>query len=739
MHEELDRLARTAGIAPDYWDALGGYVRLTDESKRVLLQAMNIACETDDEIAASLAAFETVNWRRAVPNVIVQRVDWLPVLLSVVMPEDFSGEVVWRVHLENGATSSGRVQCARLSVGERRAIDGHRLVRRRLEISIPPEIGYHRIEIGGLDDTKASVSAKLIVVPGRCYVPSALDRRDGRPYGRTWGVPAQVYALRSKSNWGMGDFADLGALARVVGGVGGGVLGVNPLHALFLDRPWEAGPYSPSSRVWLNPLYISLPAVPEYAQARDLKALLKESDTQTRLEACRAADSIDYGTVVDLKVRALRAVFEAFREKTLTAKPGPRGRAFLAFCEEGGSFLDRFATFQALCVHIGKGKPAGDWRQWPVEYRHPMTEAVDKFRAENEDEILFHKFLQFEADRQLADVAAICEEAGMDIGLYRDLAVGVSPDGAEAWGEQEAFALGVSVGAPPDALNQLGQDWGLPPFNPVVLKERDYEPFIRVVRANMRHAGALRLDHVMGLMRQFWVPRSLGGKAGGYTNFPFDDLLGIIALESHRHRCLVIGEDLGTVPEGFRDHMEKWAVLSFRTLYFERGEAGRFKAPEEFPDSALAVVSTHDLATLRGYWRDWDLNKASELDLYPTLEAKANAYAERRRDRGLLLDMLDAECAWPVDVPPHGGPDAEEVPDGFIEAVYRHLAWTPCMIALVQLEDLLGQLENVNIPGTVGKDNWSRKLPLGVEVLSDHPLLKRLARTIRDARWPRHR
>ncbi len=352
--------------------------------------------------------------------------------------------------------------------------------------------------------------------------------------------------------------------------------------------------------------------------------------------------------------------------------------------------------------------------------RRPDGAGVAAFDAAHPDDVEFFLYLQWEADRQLAAVAEAGRQAGLAVGLYRDVALGASPDGAEAWGYQDSLVFGAEVGAPPDAFNPAGQGWGLPPFDPHALREAAYAPFIDLLRANMRHAGAVRIDHVMGLARQFWIPAGGSPADGAYMRFPLEDLLGILALESRRHRCVVIGEDLGTVPDGFRDRLAQAGVLSYRLLYFERGGDGAFMPPDHYPALSLAAVATHDLPPLPGYWSGHDIETRARLGLLASSGAERAAKRERVTDRDALANMLRA----------HGGlSDAgHPSPDDIALAAYRFLARAPSHLLMVRPEDILGLMEQTNLPGTRDEHpNWKRRLPLTVEALAADPRLRRLA------------
>jgi 4-alpha-glucanotransferase len=394
---------------------------------------------------------------------------------------------------------------------------------------------------------------------------------------RLWGIAAQLYLLRTATDWGIGDFGDLRSLVELAAARGADVIGLNPLHAMFTDNPEHASPYSPASRLLLNVLNIDVTAVPELLECPDTRELIASEGFRAGLEACRAKPLVDYAAVTAIKLSVLEMLFDSCR----TATDQARWQAFEAYRRERGEVLERNCLFLALREHFAGRDPAhADWHAWPEEYRDPASPAVTAFAAENRRRIDFLAWLQWVADTQLGAAAAAAAERGMAVGLYRDLAVGADRAGAETWADAAAVVSGAQVGAPPDIYNPAGQDWGLPPFHPRALREEGYRSFVELVRANMRHAGGLRIDHVMGLQHLYWVPQGQKPSAGAYVRYPMEDLLGILALESHRQRCLVVGEDLGTVPEGFRERMAAADILSYRVLFFEQdGSTGDFLPP----------------------------------------------------------------------------------------------------------------------------------------------------------------
>jgi (1->4)-alpha-D-glucan 1-alpha-D-glucosylmutase len=566
----------------------------------------------------------------------------------------------------------------------------------------------------------------LIVAPSACYWPPALD--GGR---RVWGPTTQLYTLRSHRNWGIGDFTDLGTLVADWGRRGAGIVGVNPLHALFPDNPDHASPYSPSSRRHLNVQYLDPEAIPDFSECDKAQRRVASPAFQRRLASLRSVDYVDYAGVAAAKREVLKLLYASFLIRHLAPGSG-RGQAFRAFQKASGRALRLHALYETLQEHFHGADPhVSGWLQWPAAYRDPLHPAVTRFERDHLERTEFYEYLQWNASLQLTAVARKAQEAGMDLGIYADLAVSVAPDGAEVWSGQDIYALEASVGCPPDPLGPTGQDWGLPPLVPHRLAEAAYEPFIQLLRMNMAQPGALRLDHVMGLRRLFWIPR--GGKAadGAYVAYPFEDLLGILALESHRNRCLVIGEDLGTVPDEVRHAMFRERILSYKVLIFEREHGGDFKAPQRYEPQALVAATTHDLPTLAGFWTARDLALREELGLFADLGQRDGELWNRGEDRHRLLAALEREGLKPAGIV---SPFGSTMPAGLAEAVHAFLARTPCKVMVVQVEDVLGVDTPVNIPGTCAEyPNWRRRLPTNLEDMPQTEPFESITATLREA------
>jgi 4-alpha-glucanotransferase len=522
--------------------------------------------------------------------------------------------------------------------------------------------------------------------------PQRAFQGDGR---RLWGLVVQLYALRSRRNWGHGDFTDLSRLVALAAARGASAIGLNPLHALFPDRADEASPYAPNSRLFLNPLYIDVEAIAEFpgAQAAGLEA---------EIAALRATDMVAYARVARAKLAALHLAHEGFRN----GASAQRRADFDAYRQQRNETLLRFSCFEALRQHYAP-KP---WPQWPPPWRHPDRARLEAFRQEHEVDCEFHEFVQWVAERQLAACQQAARRHGMPIGLYTDLAVGIDPQGAGAWIQQDVVLADVSIGAPPDKFNPGGQDWGLAPYNPHALPAHDFAAKRRLMDVTMRHAGAVRLDHVLGLKRIFMIPHGCSAADGTYVRFPFEPLLRVISEESNRLRSIVIGEDLGTVPDNFRETLSRWGLWGCRVMLFEREADGSFRPPESYPAEALASFNTHDMASFRGWLEGHDLRVKRAIGLDP-----GESDAARAKSQAALRAAL-------VQWAPSYAPDD-------IAAIAAFLGATPSHLAVIALDDVLDVRDQINVPGTVDQHpNWRRKMPVAVEDLESHDGFDRVAR-----------
>jgi 4-alpha-glucanotransferase len=695
----VQELAQLYGVAAAYIDYRAQPREVSLQSQAAILAAIGIDAADEQAAAAAIHQHQTVRWTRLLPPAVVVETGQ-PLVVPVSVPLDLDATwLEWRISFEDGRQRKGAARLDKLKVVEEGSAEDRAY--RRLSLTLPElPLGYHTAAIAL--DTGLSGEVRLVVAPAQCFEPPAISSGT-----RVWGIAVQLYALRSQHNWGMGDFRDLRELIREAAPLGCGIVGLNPLHALMPANPAHISPYSPSNRQFLNVLYIAVEDVPDFAECEQARQRVAAADFQETLQTLRAQANVDYVGVAAAKFEILKLLYASFRSRHLEPNT-ERCQAFRSFVEMQGEALRLHAIYDALDAHLRlQGPQYWGWPSWPEDYRDPTAPVVVRFARERAQDVEYFLYLQWLAAEQLLEAQATARELGMPVGLYGDVAVGADSAGSETWSNRRLYRQGASVGAPPDALALKGQDWGIPPQDPNELRTQQYQPFVGLIRNNMRYVAALRLDHVMSLYRLWWVPRGLLSKDGTYVHYPLEDLIAIMALESGRNECLVIGEDLGTVPEAMTRAMEHYHAYHYKVLLFEQEPNGRFKPPSAYIPTALAAVTTHDLPTLRGWWEEGDLTLRDRLDLYPSPEFKAQAHATRASERRELLLALVAQNLW------RWSPDQPlpQYSTALSRAVHAFLGLSPAHVAMIQIEDLIGMSEPVNVPGTDTEHaNWQRKV-----------------------------
>ncbi|MBV9782959.1 MAG: 4-alpha-glucanotransferase [Acidisphaera sp.] len=650
---ELLSLAEAAGLAPRWRDAFGKTHDVAPATLRSVLAALDLPASSNGDVRDSLARLRRLG---AELQPLVTAETNVPITLTAPAGR-------FRVKLEDGSTREGTAE----------ARDGR--------VTIPPidAPGYHSLEISDRETV-------LAVAPPRCF-----SVQDALPGGRPWGLAVQLYALRRDGDGGLGDFTALRDFVQSAGAHGAAAVAISPVHAQFSADPDRFSPYAPSSRVMLNVLHADAGGV--------LAEVLAPGDAERRLEAL---DQVDWPAAGRARLARFREVFERFSAEA----PGRQHQAFAAFRAEQGEVLESHARFEALhATQFASDAERWNWRSWPEALRNPRSPEVARFAAERAHEVAFHAFLQFLADRSLAAAQGAARAAGMPIGLISDLAVGVDAGGSQSWSGQDETLIGLTIGAPPDLLNTQGQSWGLAAFSPRGLARNGFGAFLAMLRTALRHAGGVRIDHAMGLGRLWVLPEGASALEGAYLTFPLEDMLRLVALESFRHRAIVLGEDLGTVPEGFQDRLGRAGVMGMRVLWFERDE-DRFRAPQRWSPHAAAMTSTHDLPTVAGWWSGRDLAWRKQLHLLGDERAEWFEFENRDRDRTRLWEAFRGSGAATGEVPP------PEQPDAAVDAAVRHVGRAACELALVPIEDVLASSEQPNLPGTLHEHpNWRRRLP----------------------------
>lgn len=714
----LKQVAEMARISDSYVSAWGDKAYVKDETIRSLLASLGYDTSSDEKLLQSAVKKHKKDVLE--PVQVVKESDQ-PVQINLYLGASArESEFSWRLETEQGEVLEGYLQSQ--IVSDQRSEGGP------LVFQLPSlPWGYHKLLVSR-KRRKTPYSMTLIVTPKACYKQDELN--NGK---KLWGPSVQLYTLRTAHNWGIGDFGDLKQLVAEIASRGGDFVGLNPIHSLFPANPEGASPYSPSSRRWLNILYIDVSSVPEFALSIEAQQKVGSAEFQQRLNKVREEHWVNYSEVARLKMSVLPMLFAEFKKRHLE-KNSERADDFLAFVENGGDSLLHQAAFDALHTTLhAEDETIWGWPAFPEKYRHFTSAGVQKFIRENQDTVQLYLYLQWIADGQIREAQALAEEKGMAVGLYRDLAVGVANSGSETWADDGVLVLDASIGAPPDILGPLGQNWGLPPLNPQVLQATGYDAYIKLLRANMQHCGALRIDHVLGLLRLWWIPQGKGAAEGAYIYYPVEDMLAILALESHRHQCSVIGEDLGTVPDEIVDILADAGIHSYKVFFFETAEDGGYYSPSHYTEQSMSALCTHDMPTLRGFWHCDDLKTGRELGLYPDEKQLEKLFHNRLECKQDILNSV----AWHGFLPDGVGRDAQLVPmDAHLsEALQLHLAAGSSALLSVQLEDWLEMDQPVNIPGTVDEyPNWRRKLSLSLDEIFAREEVNRIAKYLTQVR-----
>jgi len=737
----LASLAERVGIAAEYHDISGVRHVTADHTKRDILRAMGFRVDSTAALAVAIREWDEAPWRRPCDSVRIVHEEEVATPVSCCFALEDGRErsvvVTWQLNDESGNLIHEGQAGPGLVATEVKFIDGGRRVRVELPAPKGLPLGYYDfiIRAEGLVGGSTGI-LRLIVAPRQCYVPTPLEV--GQRY---WGLALQLYSLSSGRNWGCGDFTDLNQIVEWAGKrLGAGLVGLNPLHAIRNSAPHHTSPYTPYNRLAINELYIDLERLPEFFASEEAQTQYRSPEFQAMLQALRENRRVDYEAIASAKRTMLDLAYRQFLKEAYSgAEPNlepktARAKLLERFIQSEGEALELYATFQTLEEErrLIQSKTV-TWQEWPKQFLSPGS-AAREYGRRHRKRIRFFQYIQWIASEQLSEVLRTAEAAGMPIGIYNDLALGAERTGAEAWMYQSVMALDADCGAPPDDFAPQGQNWGLPPINPVALRPSRYELLIQLLRRNMRFGGAIRLDHVMALSRLFWIPKGKSATEGAYVHYPFEELLSIIALESVRSKTLVIGEDLGTVTDLVREQLAKACVLSYRVFYFERRGDGTWKSPGEYPQQALAVTGTHDLPTLTGFWSGEDIQVRAGLGAFNDEAGRRQAWEERQRDKGRMLAALKQEALLPSGM----SDDPATVPamtPALCRAIHAYLARTPAWLVLANLEDGLEEISQTNLPGTVeNHPNWRRKYASRIDSLGDDERLRELGATLRSIR-----
>jgi len=706
---EIEEAARAWGIETDYWDIWGKQHHASQELETAILKSMGVDLSSKASLHQAIERRQQRQWRSPLAPTIFLTAGVpheVPVSLPAVHAD--SGSTL-RIRLEDGRPIELEIALGEISACDVVELDGQPLVSKRVRLPGDLPLGYHEMTIDMAGET--SKPSRLIVCPSRAFEPAWLGTR------RAAGLAISLYGLRSQRNWGCGDTTDLRALTDwVAERTGTSFIALNPLHAIANRQPYNTSPYLPNSIFYRNPIYLDIEAIPDFAASPRAVALFQSEGVQKEIATLRDAELVEYERVYSLKLRFLKLLFQTFLDEWRDSTP--RAAELKRYIEREGDLLHRFAVHSALDRAIHKECPdIWNWTGWPEQYQDPESNATREFARKHWHSVLFFKYVQWQLDLQLAGAQRHAIERGLSVGLYHDLALATDRFGSDLWAHREFFASGCHVGAPPDGFSPKGQDWGFPPPNSDRHVDDGYGRFAQSIRKNCQHGGALRIDHVMRFFRLYWIPDGMDATVGTYVRDRFEALLSILALESVRNRVIVIGEDLGTVPDEAREVLHRFGILSYRLLYFEQDNYGRFRPPQEYPRDALVSATTHDLPTLAGFWTGRDIDARREAGLLTDEGAYQSMRADRAREKQKLLDLLIGLKLLP-DWFPRDQALVPELVGELHNAIVGFLASTPSKLMVLNQEDLLKQVEQQNLPGSTAEyPNWRRKMKCTVEEL----------------------
>jgi 4-alpha-glucanotransferase len=716
--QALDQAAEIWGIEREYFDIWGKKHLTSEDVKRTILESLGVSCISRESIDAAREARLWRDWSRVVPATLVISENTDPAEINIRIPAEVSSaEVSVEVSWESGFTERTRVALSGLRDAGRAELRGRSFLEKRLPLPTL-RLGYHDLEVSVLGEPSEGLRGRLrlIVCPDEAYCTPALAAG-----GKAAGIAISLYGLRSERNWGCGDFTDLERFTDWFrDAIGGSFIAVNPLHAIPNRQPYNTSPYLPTSSFYRNYLYLDVERVPDFVASPHARCLLARDETQLELAALRAAQLVEYERVAALKLRFLKLCFLAFLRNEYRRDTGRAGE-FNDYLAREGDLLDKFARFCALDEWIHKRHPdVWIWSQWPEQFRDPNSEATRRFAEQHWRSVLLYKYIQWQTELQLAGAHQHARQAGLSIGLYHDLALATDRYGSDLWAHREFYVGGCRVGAPPDSFAPDGQDWSFPPPDADRHRENGYRLFTESIRQNARYGGALRIDHVMRFFHLYWIPDEMNARQGAYVRDNYQDLLRILALESTRARFMVIGEDLGTVADQVREALQRFGILSYRLMYFEK-DGKRFLPPQAYPRQALVSASTHDLPTLTGFWTARDIEARKMAGVLGNPNGYRDQLADRAKDKQRLLDVLFKLKLLPFWCPR----SASDLPDFTGElhnAVVGFLVSTPSQLMVLNQEDLMKEVDQQNLPATTDQyPNWRRKMRFTIEQLRTDP------------------
>ena len=721
---DLDRLMYWRGIAEEYQNYRGESVRVPIENRLTLLEAMHVDVSSPEAVALAANELDVEPWRHFFPPMQTCRISAGESAHFYINlhPARLTRNMGWELQNDKGEVvdSGALLPNGAPEVGDY-IFEGERFSRRRVSTRIVTP-GYYKLTIifddgpfpiinGDIDPRNiVSIETTLAVAPHTVFQPAWQDK------AKPWGFIVQLYTLRTESDWGIGDFSDLQLLIRKSAAMGADLIGLNPVHALLPDVETYNSPYSPSDRRFINALYIDPVSEQDYIRAASLHTEIAVESRLKALTSLREKSLVDYTAVKDLKYPVFEAMYRHFCSEELDSG-SEREAAFLAFLNEGGIALQQYALYETARNRWQQAHFFADIDD-QVLSAEPDSASYKAALGKYHEPVLFHCYMQWVAHCQLGACQKLAEDSGMRVGLVRDLAVGADGGGAEAFSNPQQFCRGVSIGAPPDPMAEQGQNWGLPPMDPAYLRTSGYAHFIQVLKENMSHCGALRIDHAMSLMRLWWCPPGKTANHGAYVYYPFEDMLALLCLESHLNGCAIIGEDLGVVPHEFRQAISAAGIFTNRVFYFEKENYSTFKHPENYDVHALAMVNNHDVPTLKSWWDGSDLVLRDRLDIFEEGVDYASMVEQRARDKKEVFNFLSGQKLLPES---WQALDVEQIADdSLIYAILIAVSNVASKLYVIQLEDVLLMEDPVNVPGTFKEHpNWQRKLNRTIEDIFD--------------------
>lgn len=709
----INELAELVGILPGFYDLKGNYHPVSTETEITILEAMGYDLSSVESIKEAIEKKRLYPWLEVIEPVhVVTPSEPLNISIYIPAERDLEGRIgIYITFFDHEGRKITHKEIP-LNIDEERFINNRRYIKLRYEEKELKEPGYYDLELE-VSHPDASIvknkRSRVIITPDRAFLHPELEKT------KCWGLSVNLYSLVSRENFGSGEFGDLKKFIPWLSDLGASIITINPLHAIPNTMPYGISPYAPISRLYKNFIYLSFSANEDTGDEY-------LSDIKESAKKLRESHLINYEGIASLKLRLFRKAFRFFYEREYKNNT-VRAQEFRRYISSESEDLELFATYMILSDRF----KTTDWKRWPVQYQDPKNPSIKKFINDNREEILFFQYIQWLIDKEHRDIHRECKERGLIIGLGHDLAIGALRESFDVWINQDLFAIGMSLGAPPDDFSPDGQNWGFPPMIPERLREKKFEPFIKMLRKNMSYAGALRIDHAFGLFRQFWIPEGRDPSRGAYVRFPYEELLKIISLESVKNKTAIIAEDLGTAPENARENLKKYGMLSYRIFYFERNYPDpSFTEPSKYPEMSLAAVTTHDLPTIYGFWKGVDIEERKNLGKYPDEKIYTTHLEERQRDRLLIIEALKREGILDKDyIMP------EEMTEELCLAIYNYLARTPSKIVLVSLDDIIGTINQQNMPGTVDSyPNWRQKTIIGIEEILQDKRFFKLARIL---------